>query len=281
MFPANWSSLVGNHLWQSTLFAFIAGLLTLALRKNHAGIRYGLWLMASLKFLIPFTLFFTLGTHLPGRRNRSAASGLYLTLEHVSQRFTGRTLPASVQVFSSAPRDHGHWLFYLVLTIWLAGAMAVGVSWYRGLRRISKLLSEATPLKKGRELEALERAERRAGVSRPIEIRGSSLTLEPAIYGIRRPALLWPRAISNELEDRHLEAILVHEIWHVRRRDNLWAAVHMFVEALFWFHPLVWWLGARLVEERERACDEAVLNLGTQREIYAESILKTCQFSVA
>ena len=52
----------------------------------------------------------------------------------------------------------------------------------------------------------------------------------------------------------------------------------MLVEALFWFHPLVWWLGARLVEERERACDEAVLRLGNQREVYAESILKTCEF---
>jgi bla regulator protein BlaR1 len=67
---------------------------------------------------------------------------------------------------------------------------------------------------------------------------------------------------------------------HVRRRDNLSAAIHMAVEALFWFHPLVWWLGARLVEERERACDEEVVELGSEREIYAESILKVCEFCV-
>jgi uncharacterized protein (TIGR03435 family) len=54
----------------------------------------------------------------------------------------------------------------------------------------------------------------------------------------------------------------------------------MVVEALFWFHPLVWWLGARLVEERERACDEEVLELGGERQIYAESILKVCEFCV-
>jgi hypothetical protein len=52
------------------------------------------------------------------------------------------------------------------------------------------------------------------------------------------------------------------------------------VEAIFWFHPLVWWLGARLVEERERACDEKVLELGSERQVYAESILKTCEFCV-
>ena len=50
------------------------------------------------------------------------------------------------------------------------------------------------------------------------------------------------------------------------------------MEAIFWFHPLVWWIGARLIEERERACDEEVLRLGNHPSIYAESILKTCQF---
>ena len=52
------------------------------------------------------------------------------------------------------------------------------------------------------------------------------------------------------------------------RRDNLAAAIHMVVEAIFWFHPLVWWIGARLVEERERACDEEVLRLGNEPTVY-------------
>jgi hypothetical protein len=51
----------------------------------------------------------------------------------------------------------------------------------------------------------------------------------------------------------------------------------MIVEAVFWFHPLVWWIGARLVEERERACDEAVLTLGSEPRDYAEAILNVCK----
>jgi bla regulator protein BlaR1 len=75
-----------------------------------------------------------------------------------------------------------------------------------------------------------------------------------------------------------MEAIITHELCHVRRRDNLTAAVHMLVEAVFWFHPLVWWVGARLVDERERACDEEVLARGSDPQIYAEGILKVCEF---
>ena len=57
--------------------------------------------------------------------------------------------------------------------------------------------------------------------------------------------LVWPAGISKHLEDAHLEAILAHEIWHVRRRDNLAAVMHMVVASIFWFYPLVWWLGKR------------------------------------
>ena len=129
-------------------------------------------------------------------------------------------------------------------------------------------------------MEALRRLERMGGRRTRIEMLLSRASLEPGIFGIARPVLVWPERISERLEDVHLEAILAHEVWHVRRRDNLAAAVHMVVEAIFWFHPLVWWMGARLLEERERACDEEVLEMGSERQVYAESILKTCEFCV-
>ena len=84
-------------------------------------------------------------------------------------------------------------------------------------------------------------------------------SVEPGVFGIRRPVLVLPRGIVDRLSTEQLDAIVAHELCHMRRRDNLTAALHMAVEVTFWFHPLVWWLQTRLVEERERACDEAVL----------------------
>jgi len=147
-------------------------------------------------------------------------------------------------------------------------------------RRISAAIRKAVPLRDGREVEALRWVERIAGMPKRIEIFLSRTSLEPGIFGIARPVLIWPQGISERLEDAHLAAILAHELWHVRRRDNLAAATHMVVEAIFWFHPLVWWLGARLVDERERACDEEVLESGSDSQVYAECILKICEFCV-
>jgi hypothetical protein len=90
--------------------------------------------------------------------------------------------------------------------------------------------------------------------------------------------IVLPQGITERLTHAEFEAVIAHELCHARRRDNLAAAIHMLVESLFWFHPLVWWLGARMVEERERACDEAVLELGGEPQIYAESIVKVCRF---
>jgi len=153
--------------------------------------------------------------------------------------------------------------------------------WYLQWLRVAAAIRGAVPVAYGREVEILRRVEKFAGIRSPISLRSSQTSFEPGIFGIVRPLLLWPAGISKHLQDAHLEAVLAHEVQHVRRRDNLAAATHMVVEAIFWFHPLVWWMGARLVEERERACDEAVLLLGNQPEIYAESILKTCEFCVA
>jgi uncharacterized protein (TIGR03435 family) len=111
-----------------------------------------------------------------------------------------------------------------------------------------------------------------------IEVRASPALLEPGVFGIFRPVLLLPAGIMERLTADQLRSIMAHEMCHIRRRDNLATAMHMAVEALFWFHPLVWWLGARLVEERERACDEDVLRKGNDPGTYAEGILKVCEF---
>ena len=135
-------------------------------------------------------------------------------------------------------------------------------------------------MERGPEVDTLRRIERRAGVKRPIALVASDAAMEPGVFGIVRPVLLWSRTVGRHLNGEQVETIFAHEVSHVRRRDNLAAAVHMIVEAALWFHPLVWWIGSRLVDERERACDEAVLVSGHHPEVYAETILKACRLYV-
>ena len=250
---------LANHLWQSTLCVAVAWLLTLALRKNRASVRYGLWLAASVKFLVPFSWLASLGASLHWQGAPVAeASRLPVFAAQIEQPFA-MTAPAA---FPAAASPAPHLWPAVLLIIWLCGIAVGVVFWIRSARRIGAILRGAQPL----------------DLNLPIPVMAAPGRMEPGVFGISKPALLLPEGIAEHLTPEQLEAILAHELRHVHRRDNLTAAIHMLVETLFWFHPAVWWIRTRLVEERERACDEGVLLSGSEPQVYAESILKVCEF---
>lgn len=273
---------IGNHIWQSTLVAVIVGLLTLTLRKNPAQARYRLWMAASVKFLLPFSVLIAMGSHLRSSdASPQANSGLSFVMREVGQPFKQPTTTViSPVVLPTHFASLTDLLPSALLAMWLCGFLIVGFLRLLRWRRIYVGLRQAAPLQEGRLVEALRRLDHIGATQKLPKILLSSASLEPGVFGIVRPVVVWPERITSSLEDSHLEAILAHELSHIRRRDNLAAAMHMLVEAIFWFHPLVWWLGARMVEEREQACDEEVLEAGRARHVYAESILKICEFCV-
>src|SRR6267154_1141586 len=223
---ALWTAFVpalGNHLWQSTVFVIIAGSLTLILRKNQARARYWLWLAASVKFLIPFSVLAGMGSYLPwSYGSLRAQAGVYAAIDDVSRPFTQPTISVIARVTPSTVSPNLiRVLPALLAATWLVGFLVVLFVWYVRWRQISAAVRQARPLREGREVVALRRLERVGEMPQRIEVRLSRAALEPGIFGISRPVLLWPEGISERLEDAHLEAILAHELWHVRRRDNL------------------------------------------------------------
>jgi uncharacterized protein (TIGR03435 family) len=238
-----------NHLWQSSAFAILAALLAFVLRRSPAKVRYWIWLSASLKFLVPMTLLVSVGTLLPHPAPRVVP--VTRTVLKIAEPFT----PV---VYSPAPaQNQVNWIAIL----WTLGFFAIVLVRCRSWLRIRAALRTAMP------------------VELPIPIRAivAQHATEPGIVGFFRPVLVLPPALLDHLNAQQLSAVLAHEMCHVRRRDNLFAAIHMLVEAIFWFNPLVWWIGSRLVAERERACDEEVLRTGCEPADYVEGILQVCR----
>src|ERR1700733_12813118 len=271
MFPAFWSELwtarLINHLWQSTLVVGVAWLLTLALRGNQARTRYWVWMIASVKFLLPFWLLVAAGEWLRTALVAPIARpGLAMVMEQVTEPFPQTAWASAERVGHSSwvSAQPSHLAPGILAALWLGGFIAIAWSWGRGWWQIRAAVRASSQI------------ERVAG----IPILSSPRRLEPGVFGIFRPVLLLPENIKARLSAAQLAAIVAHELHHVRRPDNLPAAIHMLVEATFWFHPVVWWIKARLLEERERACVEAVLGSGSEAQLYAESILNVCKFYV-
>jgi uncharacterized protein (TIGR03435 family) len=248
---------LANHLWQSTLFACVMGLLALMLRRNRAAVRHGLWLAASVKFLLPFSLLTGLGSQVEWRKAPLVLQPRLDVVEQISEPFAILASPA--RLLDKRPSSR----FPAVLfSLWLCGFAANGLAWWRRWREVHAAWSTASPLP----------------LNLPVPALLSSARLEPGVFGVFRPFLLLPEGLNEHLTPAQFEAIVAHELCHVRRRDNLSSAIHMVVEALFWFYPLVWWIRARLMEERELACDEEVLRMGSDPQDYAEGIVTVCKF---
>lgn len=248
-----------DHLWQSTLFGVAIWSIALALRSNAAAVRHGLWLLASLKFLVPFAALYAAG----------AAAGLFTPVD-VGPTLFGAAVQAATPVISPssslsiAPSKDTSYLVPILVALWGLVALGIGVRWLRNWRAA----------------ELISRAARPAPGALP-DARVSDAAVEPAVARVINPVVLLPSALLGRLSPPQLEAVMAHEREHIARHDNLKAHLHRLVETLFWFHPLVWFIGRQLMEERERACDEAVLDRGHDPGEYAAGILAVCRHCAA
>ena len=253
-------ALLLNHLWQSSVCAAGAALLALAMRRNGANVRFWLWFAASIKFLVPYSALTMLGASLLTLVAAPVTAPTLMLMKPLAQPFSAA--PSAVTAIPEIPVPPARLdVASAFLALWVTGFLILALRWTVRWMRVRALLNAAT----------------RMQVDAPVAVKFSSSRLEPGLVGILRPVILLPNGIEQQLSAAELKAVLAHELCHWRRNDNLLAAIHMLVEALFWFFPLVWWLGARLNAERERACDESVVGEGNDPQVYAEGILKVCR----
>jgi beta-lactamase regulating signal transducer with metallopeptidase domain/cytochrome c-type biogenesis protein CcmH/NrfG len=243
------------HLAASTAVAVVAIVATQLLRGQRAAWRHAILFVALLRFAVP--------------------TGW---LKDIGRRAV-RVAPAKLSGFEWMLR--GPWLSSGMVTrspagpryeyIWYAGVAVCLVMWTRRtLRRIPAVRAASDA-----ESVIFARAARGAD----IELRIVAGESTPGAWGWLRPVVLIPDGLSEQLTGAELEAVLAHEVAHLRRMDNLVAAVSHAIVSVLWFHPLVWWIERRMLAEREKACDEFVLAEGTNPRDYAAGILKVCRMS--
>ncbi len=299
-----------HSLWQFALLACIAMLLQRAMRRSSAAARYATCVSAIGLMVLAAAATWTWWPTEPPAAQRGALSeptvAGALPVSHASgARKPGLTEPApnpgvagheaseartpaseppevtsgtsSVSWWSSAQAMVQPWLGQIVL-VWCAGVFAFGLrplaSWWM-VHRLRRSGVGGVP---GRVQGLVDRMSRRLGVRRAVRIVGSTLVKAPAVVGYLRPAILFPVGLVTGLPTAQLEAILAHELAHIRRHDYLVNLVQTLLETLFFYHPAVWWLSRRIRQERESCCDDVAVGALGSRVDYCRAILAAAEF---
>lgn len=239
-----------------------AFLLSLALRRASASTRHLLWTLALAGLLfLPL-----LSTVLPAWH----APVLPASVSEVAP------VPAAGGVpVTRAPEAVVDWP-PLATAAWGAGALLVLGRLLVGMVRVQRLSRSARPVEEPDWLNLLEELSRKLGIAAPVSLLKSDAVTLPMTWGLRRPVVLLP-ADAEEWPPERRRVVLLHELAHVKRRDCLTQVLAQTACALHWFNPLVWLAARRLAIERERACDDQVLELGTRASDYAGHLLEVAR----
>ena len=154
-------AIVGNHLWQSTLFLGVVVLLMRVFKRNRAAMRYGFWLGASIKFLLPCSLLVALGSRVAWL-SAAPAAALPVMLESIGRPFPQVEVSLAVRsATGSVDAIPTPLLPFLLLGLWCCGTLAVLAVWFARWRRVTMILRQAEIAEQGPEVDNLRRAEER------------------------------------------------------------------------------------------------------------------------
>jgi TonB family protein len=159
-----------------------------------------------------------------------------------------------------------------VLLAWFAGVIFFVARLNVGLMVARRMRLVATKVPPAELLQTFDALRRRLGVARAVRLMHSALVQVPTVIGWLRPVVLVPASCLSGLSTMQIEAILAHELAHIRRHDYLVSVLQSVIETLLFYHPAVWWVSRQVRRERECCCDEMAVAVGGDRLAYAKAL---------
>jgi beta-lactamase regulating signal transducer with metallopeptidase domain len=262
-----------NALPEGFLIAGFAWVLLRVFRQQNSGTRFAVWFMA----LLAVAALPVLGVF--GEARASMTAGILPKMSWA----------ASWAMFSGSPRPAiaipGRWALFVLLA-WALGAGAALLRLAAGLWHLRQLRRSYTPIAAAeldpavrKTIAAIEASSLTAAM--PVTVAASDKVRVPAAIGFCKRTIVLPLWALHELPPHDLNVILLHEFAHLRRWDDWTNLIQKMVRALFFFHPVVWWIEGRLSVEREMACDDAVLAETANPHGYAACLVSLLEKSLA
>ena len=285
LFSEPWAQRLGwvliHFLWQGAVITLLLAVTLRVLARASSHLRYGVIGAALLGCgLMPVATWIVLGT---------APSEIVLPAGFVPADNTISNLKTPAQASSSpeinAPLSEplrkvwpgslsrmADLALPYVVCLWFAGVLILTVRLMFGWTLLQRLKHSGLPLEDTRCLERFHRVLARMRINLPVRLLQSALIEVPTLIGWLRPTILMPVSVLAGLDPAQLDAVLAHELAHVRRYDYLVNLLQTIIETALFYHPAIWWISRQLREERENCCDDIALEITQDRLVYAGAL---------
>lgn len=271
-----------HSVWQGVVIALALGLILLLLQKQSAKIRYLLSVFSlGLILIVSVTTFTRIyaeknssvpaiqnRTHL-GQNNKIAGSGfIAVDVVNDSERNTG----FGIEPILKNIIEYLNLNYSLVVTIWLFGLLILFFRFFSGLVYTQRIRYYKTyPIAKEWE-DRISVLKSKMAVCRPFKVLESALTKVPVVIGYFKPVILVPVGTLTGIPFNQVEAILAHELAHIKRNDYIINIFQSITEFLFFYHPAVWWMSSIIRKERENCCDDMAVSVCDESLTYINAL---------
>jgi TonB family protein len=251
-----------DFVWQGLWIAFALWAILLFLKDRSPLARYraSALALAAMAILPVITALLAYRAHSPGQ----PASGWSNVIPHVAIGATAAGIRSL---------DWSTWLQRWALPAWALGVLLFSIRLVWSARHISQLRRRSTAPEAVLLAQAARLAER-MHLARPARVLITQAADCPSVVGWIRPVVLLPAATLVGLTPQQLEAVLAHELAHIRRYDYLFNMLQSIVETLLFYHPAVWWVSSRMRRERELCCDDMAVNACGDALCYARALTR-------
>ncbi len=271
--------MVIHSLWQATAIAIISGIVAIVVRKKSPQLRYWIHNAALLGVMIAAVVTFCMYYDFSKEIGQTIFIPEKLEAATNAPAFVANNQSSIDNSQSGAPlsmeglRMYFNRNIYLIVTIWIMGVALFILKLLGGISYVYYLRSKLNFPADEYWLDMIEKLGKKAGVKRGIELVESALVRSPLVVGHLKPIILFPIGAINKLNTQEVEAILAHEIAHILRNDYIFNIIQSVIEALFYFHPAVWWISANIRNERENSCDDVAIALCGNSMTYAKALV--------
>lgn len=274
--------MVIHSLWQATLIALIVGIFMIINNKKSPQFRYALGNVGLLLIIISsIATFLYYYYQSDGNPNVSYISNTFdiqtkaqLTITPEQASLSISNVDESNLFNKTALINYFNQNIYTIVLIWLFGMVLFLMRLLGGISYVYYLKHRMNFPVDEYWSELLKTVKTKLKFSKTIEFVESALVRSPMVIGHLKPIILFPIGSINKLEVNEVEAILAHEIAHILRNDYLINILQTILEAIFYFHPAVWWLSSQVRIERENCCDDVAVKICGNSLTYAKSLVR-------